>query len=122
MWVRPVRCLPSSPPQLPPYPQPVNPPRRNKARPPQRPQDLKAGPQTGPQDHNIGPQDHKIGPQEHNSTMPKVFLAKYNKEVARRDSKMKEEEEDCNTRLDDTGRIETMLDVFAHCSVDIGYW
>ena len=54
--------------------------------------------------------------------MPKVFLAKYNKEVARRDRKMKEEVEDCNTRLDDTGRIETMLDVFAHCSVDIGYW
>ena len=40
--------------------------------------------------------------------MPKVFLAKYNKEVAAtRDSRMKQEEkeeEDCRTRLEDTGR------------------
>ena len=37
--------------------------------------------------------------------MPKVFLAKYNKEVAAtRDSQMKQEEEDCRTRLEDTGR------------------
>ena len=37
--------------------------------------------------------------------MPKVFLAKYNKEVAAtRDSQMKQEEEDCRTRLENAGR------------------
>ena len=75
---------PSSPPQLPPCPQPVNTP------PPLRQQ----GKTTTKTTSKTTRPDIKA------AAMPKVFLAKYKKEVAA----SREEGEDCSTRLEDTGR------------------
>ena len=74
---------PSSPPQLPPCPQPVN-------TPPLRQQ----GKTTSKTTSGATRSDIKA------AAMPKVFLAKYKKEVAA----SREEGEDCTTRLEDTGR------------------
>ena len=74
---------PSSPSQLPPCPQPVN-------TPPLRQQ----GKTTSKTTSGATRSDIKA------AAMPKVFLAKYKKEVAA----SRDNGEDCSTRLEDTGR------------------
>ena len=74
---------------MPPCPQPVNTP------PPLWQQTTSKAAEDHLKDHlKATRSDHKA------AAMPKVFLAKYKKEVAA----SREEGEDCSTRLEDTGR------------------